>query len=82
MSIVDYDHAGWHPRAVCECGWHVYAPFGDTFHVHSECCPECGSPKYRWKVMVMKQVEDYAHARWWNPFTWFAVIKWETRGDA
>lgn len=44
----------WHTRAVCECGWHAECPFGDTFHVHREVCPECGAGKRYWVVKVMR----------------------------
>lgn len=75
----------WHSRAICpKCGWHVYAPFGDVFHVHIDCCPDCGHHKYDswrrdgdkvWRVKTMRYVSD---AKMWKPKTW-GTGHWETK---
>ena len=78
----------WHTRAICpKCGWHVYAPFGSVFHVHTSCCPECGYEKYdghrlsrlyrtaqEWEVKTMRWVTA---AKLMKPSTW-GTGNWET----
>jgi len=44
----------WEVHAVCDCGWWTYAPFGKIFHVHDECCPRCGEPKYGFKIRTRR----------------------------
>jgi len=76
----------WHTRAVCpKCGWHIYAPFGDVFHVHVSCCEDCGHRKYYdsfrftsdnvWKIKTMRYVSTVNR---WKPKTW-GTGHWETR---
>lgn len=74
----DYQ-SGWHKRAVCKCGWHTRAPFGDLFHIHTECCPECGNEKRSstWKVLTMRCVNDMSRVVWYKPWTWFGSTRWE-----
>ena len=67
----------WHVRAVCpECGWSIYAPFGDIFHVHITCCPQCGCEKYDgpwhrdlkyWETKTMRRVGT---TKLMKPSTW------------
>ena len=79
----------WHARAVCpKCDWSIYAPFGDVFHVHVSCCPECGYEKYdgraclsrlyrniqEWRVRTMRWVST---AKLTKPSTWRTGY-WET----
>lgn len=76
--------SSWHKRAVCpECGWHCEAPFGSLFHVHVECCPQCGTSKGRnsygpdgWAIETMRWEVDRSGVVWWKPWTWFGVGRW------
>ena len=75
----------WHQRAVCPCGWHVRAPWGDLFHVHADCCAHCGGIKpdrlgNGWTIRVMR--ERVVHEGvWWKPWTWRTRRYWETKSD-
>lgn len=65
----------WEMRAMCKCGWHTYAPFGDLFHVLEDCCPCCGNPKPEWashygngwSIKVMRWVSK---SKWYRPKSW------------
>jgi hypothetical protein len=70
----------WHVRAYCTvCGYHVYAPFGDLFHVRGikGCCPNCGEHTEEWRMspqwgrpfilLTMRWVDTGV---WWKPSTW------------
>jgi hypothetical protein len=60
--------SGWHIRAVCpECGWSVICPFDEMFHVHYECCPDCGASKGVFRKVVVRWRSGVV---WWKPWTW------------
>jgi hypothetical protein len=40
---------------VCKCGSTFEAPFRSLFHVHLECCPNCGADKSTFKIVKMQQ---------------------------
>ena len=46
----------WKIYGVCSCGWFVYAPVGDLFHIHKECCPRCGTLNENWTLKKMRHV--------------------------
>jgi len=71
----------WRKRAVCKCGWHSSLPFGDVFHLHVECCPDCGVDKHRMVVRTMRLTTDYSGVVWWNPISWFGKCRWENLED-
>ncbi len=64
LVVADYRHrqqnTKWTTHAVCPCGWHVEAPFGDVFHVFAEVCPECGTYKRNWTIKIMRK----ANGKW------------------
>ena len=57
----------WTDKAICECGFVTECPFGDLFHVHITCCPDCGKSKEEFRVAIARWKSD---SKWWNPFTW------------
>jgi len=75
----------WEIHGVCKmCGWHQYAPFGSVFHLHVNCCPDCGNPRKgfyneydKWTTETMRWVSE---AIWWKPSTWFKG-KWVTQNN-
>ena len=41
----------------CPCGEFSCKPaFGDVFHWHHEVCPECGTPKEKFKKVIKRYV--------------------------
>lgn len=72
----------WEIHGVCQiCGWHQYAPFGDLFHLHVNCCPKCGNPRNGFNIDYNKWTTDtmawVSSAVWWKPSTWLNG-KWIT----
>lgn len=68
----------WDTYAICPgCDAKHRAPFGDTFHIHFECCPSCGTPKRGWRVRIMRWVST---SELFRPSTW-GTGRWETRED-
>ena len=67
----------WEMRAICKCGWNCHAPFGDRFHIHRECCPECGADKYTWEIQKARNVLVHDGFSWWKPLTWAGKWKLE-----
>lgn len=46
----------WGVYGVCPCGFKKTAPFGRKFHIHLNCCPDCGKDKDEWTIKKMRQV--------------------------
>lgn len=63
----------WDTYGVCPCGYRMWAPFGELFHIHRVVCPDCGRPKREWFLKVCRWVYP---SRWWK-FDGY----WEERGE-
>jgi hypothetical protein len=68
-------HGTWLTYGVCPCGYKQYAPFGDTFHIHLEVCPNCGTSKYAWAIKTMRRNMIKLDKRWFQ--FWKARYRYE-----
>jgi len=85
MSVNPSKRGPWIQRAVCPCGWHEKAPYGNPLYIRLDVCPECGTPKERWSYGVsywnwkVKTMRWVSTSVWWRPSTW-GTGYWEERG--